>query len=469
MRKHSLAAFLPLVVLNTAVGSALAAPVNSENDMSAPKAASPARTAAAAKAADLEPDSLAQFNHEALSAFKEHKYDLAQHLLEKVVAGLEEEKVSELSLAEALENLHLVLVAGAKTKEAEDTLLRARSIRAKFHLPPLEPRMVDILPNLSVRRQRTDGVKLLAEIIDGHDPLFPQDKLADKSPEAWSALMVTAQHERETGESKKAFLNYRKALAIANTFPKPNDKIVSTLNMLASVYRIMDKPSSARMLYLECMNLHQKMGKTETADYATLLDNAGQTFVVLHEYTEAEKILEHAISVFKKTVGPDSPDLAMAMCNLGEVYLMLKQDQKGEQTIAEALSIFRNKLKPEDMRVLITADNLAEVYVKHGKLKEAEDLQKSVIATMEKLVGKGVHPDLCVALNNLAQTLYKEKKYSEAEPMLKRCIDMNAAIYGEKHIKTVHAIGNYASFLKETGRAEESEKLLKQITAPTLK
>jgi tetratricopeptide (TPR) repeat protein len=154
------------------------------------------------------------------------------------------------------------------------------------------------------------------------------------------------------------------------------------------------------------------------------------------------------------------------MCNLGEVYLMKKENEKGEQMIADALSMFKKTLKPEDMRVLITADNLAEIYSKHGKLKEAEDLQRSIIITMEKVVGKGVHPDLVVALNNLAQTLYREKKYPEAETNLKRCIEMNKAIYGDKHPKTVHSISAYTTFLEKTGRKEEADKIIKQLTAP---
>lgn len=446
----------------------MAESAKSDSDMSPPRPVVSGKDGAAKKniPADFEPDSLCQLNHEALSAFKEHNYENAQHLMAKVVEGLEQEKVSDLSLCEALENLHLILLAESKAKESDEVLSRAREIRKKFHMPSSDPRMVEILPSAVVRKQGTEMVKETADIAEGRDPLFPADKLTDKTAEAWSALMIMAQHQRETGEQKKALVNFRKALAIANTFSKPNDKVVSSMNLLASVYRNLDRPYSARILYLECMNLHEKMGKVDSADYATLLDNAGQTFVVLHEYAEAQKMFERAEQIFKKTRGAESADLAMAMCNLGEVYLMLKEDEKGEQTIANALSIFRKTLPPEDMRVLITADNLAEVYTRHGKLKEAEGLQRSLITTMEKVVGKGVHPDLCLAVNNLAQTLYREKKYTEAQPLLKRCIDMNKAIYGDKHPKTLSSISAYVTFLKKTGQQEEADQLLKQVTAP---
>lgn len=477
-----LCSYLTTMLLSSA--SANAESAKSEGDLSpaATKVATPAASSSSKSsekgpgsatgkgeaANSYEPDTLAQLNHEAMKAFKEHKNDVAQHLMEKVVAGLEQEKESELSQAEALENLHLILAAASSTQEADETLAKAKAIRASLHLPPADPKVVDILPTHALRKQATEKAKEVKEIVEGHDPLFPADKFTEKekSAEYWSTLMMTAKHEREIGEHRKSIYNYRKALAIAYATPKATDKVVASMNMLASLYRMGDKPSTARILYLECIQLHEKMGKTEGADYATLLDNAGQTLVVLHEYSAAEKTLESAVQIFKKASGAENADTAMAMCNLGEVYLMLKQDEKGEATIADALAIFRRVLKPEDMRVLITADNLAEIYSKHGKLKEAEELQRSVIATMEKVVGKGVHPDLCLALNNLAQTLFKEKKYNEADPLLKRCIDMNKAIYGEKHPKTVLAMRSYATFLEKTGKTEQADKIMKDLTAP---
>ena len=462
-------AFSLLIYLASLSNPALAEPVRSDNDMSGPLPLSSARQSAPVKsdaAVDSVPDTLAGLNHDAITAYKEHKYSVAQELLNKVISGLEQEKGSDLTLCEALENLHLTLSAQEKTKESDEILARARSIRQKFHLSSPAQKPVEILPTASIRQQDTAKVKETVAIAEGQDPLYTPDKLRHKSLESWSGLMILAQQERDIGEYKKAALDFRKALAIAATLAAPGDKVISSMNSLAGTYRNQDRPRSARILYLACLNLHEKAGKPKDADYATLLDNAGQTCVLLHEYTEAEKMLERAAEIFKTASREPGADLAMTMCNLGEVYLALKKEDKGEQIIAEALAIFKKTLKPEDMRVLITAENLAEIYSRHGKQKEAEAVQKSVIATMEKVVGKGAHPDLCLALNNLAQTLCQEKKFAEAEPLLKRCIDMNKAIYGEKSPRTLHAIGAYARFLEKSGRKEEADNLLKPVTAP---
>ncbi|MBX9724587.1 MAG: tetratricopeptide repeat protein [Candidatus Obscuribacterales bacterium] len=357
-----------------------------------------ANKSAKPKALSEEPDTLAQINHEAVSAYKEKKYDVAQHLLEKVIAGLEKESEGELSLSEALENLGLALQQEQKTKEADAAFARSLAIRKRFHLPPVKPKMVDILPNEGYRKGGTEMVKETADIIDGKDPLFPPDKIADKSEAALNGLITTGQHQRETGDLKGAFSSFRKALSIANTMTKPNEKVVLSMNQLAGIYRHLGRPISARTLYLECMSISEQMGKADTAGFATLLDNTAQVVLMLHEDAEAQRMMERAIEIYKKTLPPDSPDLAMTMCNLGEIYLQEKQNQKGEQLVTESLAMLKKTLKPEDPRVLITEDNLAEVYSRQGKFKEAEDLQKALVATMEKIFAGKAHPDLSIAL-----------------------------------------------------------------------
>lgn len=413
---------------------------------------------------DYDPDSLAQLNHEAINAFRTEQFERAEKLMEQVVAGLDKEKHSELSLAEALTNLSIILKReGKENKESQTAIARAKAIREKLHMPPIEHNLVDILPNANYRKQGTDMVKETSDILEGKDPLFPEGSIADKSAQAWSIVMLEAQQEKQKGDIKKEYMSLRKALAIAHAFPSPNDKIIASMNMLADAYRHMGRPYSARMLFLECLSLNEKLGKAESAEFATLLDHAAQTLLVLHEYDEAEKLLERAIQIYKKALGHENADLAMTMCTLGELYLQQKQDEKGEKLLTEALAMMKKTLKSDDLRILISEDCLATYYSRKGRLKEADALQTAVVSKMEKVYGKA-NANLALAMNNLAQTKYRQQKYSEAEPLLKQCIEMNRRLYGQKHPKTRHSIGAYASFLEKTGKKQEADELLKEIT-----
>lgn len=412
-----------------------------------------------------EPDSIAHLNHEAINAHRDHKDEAAREMMSKVIAGLEQEKVSELSLAEAWGNMSLILKQQAKTSESNEALNKAQAIRTRYHMPPVEPNLVDILPNLHFRKQATEMVKETADILDGKDPLFPTEKLAKITPEAWSAAMESAKKFKNSGNTKQELVELRRALAIANALPRPNDKIVGSMNTLADLYRSMGRPYSARMFFLECVAVYEKLGKGDTAEHATLLDHAGQALIALREYAEAEKLLERAIAIYKKTLGAENADLAMAMCTLGELYIQQKEEAKGEKMLQDSRTMMKKVLKPDDMRILVSEDYLAKYYAGHGKLKEAEELQTLVLNQMENKYGK-TNPALIVAINNLAQTLFREQKYAEADPLFKRSIELTEQAYGPKHSRTRHARGLYAAFLEKTGHKDEAEKQLKESTAP---
>ncbi len=469
MKISSVSAALILSALTFTCASPRSVYAENTNDKTASssKTASTGKTSSTSKkSADFEPDRLAHLNNEGILAFKAKKFELAESSFEKVIAGLKEEKLSELSLAEVLANLSLVQKQAGKTTQAEETLKEAKTIRARYHMPALDPNFVDILPSAALRKQGSEMVKETVDILEGKDKLFPPGTIKDLSEKAWSETMQEALVHKKAGDLKAEFLSLRRALTIANTFPKPNDKVVSSMNLLADLYRHMGRPYSARMLFLQCVKEHDKMGKSESADYATLLDHAAQTMLVLHENKEAEKLLEQAITIYKEKLGPESPDLAMAMSTLGELYIQEKNHENGEQMLQQALAIMKKTLKADDPRIVVSEDYLGTYYSKHGKLKEAEELQKDVLSKIEKHTGNKTTADLILAVNNLAQTMNRQKKYEEAAPLYKRCVEMNKELYGNKHSRTMHSIGTYASFLEKSGHKEEADRLLKEITKP---
>lgn len=468
MRSFAYSVLLLSLLVNNAVFAA--EPSKSEagkhEASSAPAKSDKPKDAAAEQKSEYEPDSLSQLNHEAVTAHREHKDDVAAHLMEKVVSGLEQEKVSDLSLAEALTNLGIIEKSAGKTKESDDAFARAKTIREKYHMPELETHLVDILPNVNFRKKGTEMTKETVEIMDGHDPEFPPDKLTDKSADAYSKLMASAHQHKRSGDVKNEFQDLRKALAIAHTMPKPNEKVLGAMNMLADTYRQIGRTYSAKMLFTECLAICDKLGKKDSAEYATLLDHTGQTLAALRQYDAAEKMMNQSIEIYKKALGPENPDIAITMCSLGELYIQQKQGEKGEKLLHDAIAMMKkSSLAADDMRIIMAEDYLSTYYAHHGKLKEAEDLQKELLAKMEKKFGKA-SPDLVLATNNLAQTLYREQKFSEADPLLKHCIELNQELYGPKHRRTLHAMGTYASFLEKTGHKDEADKILKQITAP---
>ncbi len=406
---------------------------------------------------EFEPDELAVENNQALQSYKNKNYNEAETSLKKVLDGLVREN-AELSKSEVLTNLSIIQKAAGKQKESDASIAEAKAIRAKLHMPPLNSNFVDILPTAAVRSQATERVKEAAEILDGKDSMFPAGSIKDMTAAGWNAAMAAAESHRKANDLTGEMHELRKAIMIANALKRPNAKAVASMNMLADLYRHMQRPYSARMLFLECVAEHEKLGMTDSTDYATLLDHAAQTMVMLHEESEAEKLLEKSIAIYKKHLSNGSADEAMALCTLGELYVKTKDLAKAETKLSEAVSMMKKTMKENDHRLLIADDMLANLYVKEGKLKEAEQLQRTILEKMERTFKKP-STDLILATTNLAHTLSKEEKYKDAEPLYKRSMELTREVFGPSSVRTKAATKAYANVLNKLGKTDEATKL----------
>lgn len=412
------------------------------------------------------PDQIAGWNHDAHEAFKARRYGDAQGLLDKVIGALEKEKDSQLSLAIALTNKSLVLKSLGETAAAASVSRQAEAIAARFRLPQwLKQEFSELMPVPEEREILDRMFNEVCQIIDGHDPKFPPNKIESQNSESdWRALSNQGQQLKAMGRFMEANFLLRKALAIANTFPSPNDKVITSLNALAGVYRHTGRVQAALMLYRAALKMDEQMENAETAKYATLLDNAAQCYQTSGDLEEARKMQERAIAIYKKTLGPDSYDAALTMSNLANVYMQQKQLPRAEQLTNEALTMLKKSARKGDPQILVTQDNLAVIYARQGKLVEAENLQRSVVSSLEKTYGK-VHPDLAIAMENLARTLVDQKKNDEAGTLLGQALEMRKQIFGTNHPATVEARMDYVEFLKRTGRTGEAEKVLKEASS----
>lgn len=425
----------------------------------ASKTASNVETSAKQNEAEFEPDALAIDNNKAIQSYKNKNYADAEATLKKVIEDLGREN-SDLSKSEVLANYSIVLKADGKEKESAESLAEAKAIRTHLHMPALASTLVDILPTATVRKQATERVREASEILEGKDSMFPAGSIKDLSAQGWNAAMAAAEQQRKANDLNGEMRSLRKAIMIANATKRPNPKIVASMNMLADLYRHMQRPYSARMLFLECVAEHEKLGLTDNTDYASLLDHTAQTMIVLHDEAEAERLLEKSVAIYKKHLGAGSADEAMTLCTLGELYTKQKETAKAEKTLSDAVAMMTKTMKESDPRLLIAEDMLANLYAKNNKLKEAELLQTSILQKSERTYKKPC-ADLIFAVHNLAHTLAKEGKFQEAEPLMKRAVDLNKELYGPNSVRTKAATKAYANTLEKLGKKEEADKLLK--------
>ena len=77
-------------------------------------------------------------------------------------------------------------------------------------------------------------------------------------------------------------------------------------------------------------------------------------------------------------------------------------------------------------------NNLAALYGAQGKYTEAEPLYKRSLQIREKALGPD-HPDVGQSMNNLALLYEAQGKYAEAEPLYKRALAIVEKAVGPDH------------------------------------
>ena len=96
------------------------------------------------------------------------------------------------------------------------------------------------------------------------------------------------------------------------------------------------------------------------------------------------------------------------------------------------LSRLNSEFGPEHSETAIALNNLAHTYQSLARYSEAEPLIRRAIEIGEKTLGKD-HPDVATRYNNLALLLSAQRKYDEAEPLYRRAIEIGEKALGNDH------------------------------------
>jgi tetratricopeptide (TPR) repeat protein len=109
----------------------------------------------------------------------------------------------------------------------------------------------------------------------------------------------------------------------------------------------------------------------------------------------------------------------------------------------------------------IVLDSLAELYRVQGRYTEAEPLFKRALEVREKALPAG-HPGIAQSLNNLAELYRAQGRLSEAEPLFKRALEMREKALPAGHTDIAGSLNNLAELYRAQGRYAEAESLYKR-------
>jgi tetratricopeptide (TPR) repeat protein len=119
----------------------------------------------------------------------------------------------------------------------------------------------------------------------------------------------------------------------------------------------------------------------------------------------------------------------------------------------------------EDSRLALSLNNLAAVYHTQAKYTMAEPLYTRSLDIKTRIHGDE-HPEVALNVHNLAVLYSARRMYPVAEKHYKRAVELKSRIYGEKSPELLNTLRYYAQLLKVQNRPVEQhlvESRLKEI------
>ena len=111
--------------------------------------------------------------------------------------------------------------------------------------------------------------------------------------------------------------------------------------------------------------------------------------------------------------------------------------------------------------VATASNNLAQLLQHTNRMGEAEPLMRRALEISKASFGEH-HPTVAIRLNNLATLLQDTNRIGEAEPLMRRALEISKASFGEHHPTVAIRLNNLAQLLQHTNRIGEAEPLMRR-------
>ena len=140
---------------------------------------------------------------------------------------------------------------------------------------------------------------------------------------------------------------------------------------------------------------------------------------------------------------------------LEELARWKESEEQQRRALAEATALANAKI------VAVVSNDLAALLLNTNRFGEAEPLMRRALEINESAFGNQ-HPTVAICLNNLAALLLNTNRLGDAEPLMRRALEIDEAAFGNQHPTVAISLNNLATLLHATNRLKEAEPLMRR-------
>jgi tetratricopeptide (TPR) repeat protein/energy-coupling factor transporter ATP-binding protein EcfA2 len=316
-----------------------------------------------------------------------------------------------------------------KTKEAEDSLLRAMKVAEKldqnsFFGEDLVLKTARVLGDFYTSQQKyTEAEKFYDRALTA----LQVDRTQAESPEAAGLFLKLADTYQKMEQNDKALEVYSKVLNYYQMQPeKFGSEIASTQISLGMLTLKLGDLARADAISLTVLNFTGK-GSVPSGSITPLLRKLASEYEGAGKLTEAEVVYKRALEFqIKSRGGTDNSSVYDSLNQVGQFYERHGKIKEAEAVYDQALKIVERVFGVENSAVVPSLKRLAKVYGDAGKNNEAEEFYQRAIRNLEKVNSPSTKATLADMLKEYAALLTKLKRHEQAEQLLTRAKSLEA-------------------------------------------
>jgi serine/threonine protein kinase len=421
-----------------------------------------ARATIQAKLGPEHPDTLNSMNSLAQAYWEARKLDLALPLFAETLKLTKAKLGPEHPLTlTSMNNLASTYQAAGKRDLALPLFAETLKLR-KAHLGPEHPDTLATMNNLAGAYHDAGKLGLAVPLLE-ETLKVRKAKLGPEHPETLISISGLAQAYQDAGRLDLALPLFEETLKLRKSKLGPeHPETLITMGNLAAAYWQEKQLDKSIALFEETLK-HQeaKLGR-DHPDTVLTVANLGVNYKDAGRFAEAIPLLEEAYRAAKKY-----PQIRWVGTPLLDAYATAGEDAKFANLIQEQLAEARKTL-PKDSPQL--ASRLAQIglgLLGQKKWAEAEPLLRECLAIREKK-----EPDDWRTFNTesmLGGALLGQKKYADAEPLLRAGYQgmkqREKAIPPQGQVRIPEAIQRLVQLYEATDRKDEAAKWRKELEA----
>lgn len=289
------------------------------------------------------------------------------------------------------------------------------------------------------------------------------EKLMDaKSPQLAAVLEAQGDLHQNLGRYDEAEAVYRRVLSMREAAHGAGSvEAAAMLDSMAGLYLAADRYDKAIEFRRRALAIYEALNDAEAA---ATLRRLGAVMLAAGDYAEAESLLRRSLTMMETQHGRDSVLLAGPLNTLGVVYGKTLQYDNAAVALERAIKLAGPATPANALSIAVYQMNLAIALVGEKKYAEAEALLRESQASKARLLGED-HAELSFGLQALGLLYKSQQRYAEALPPLQRALALRErdGTYSPRMMAEV--LQDLGDVYRELGQYAQAEPLLLRALA----